>query len=231
MKEMYVDHKIDITEASRIFDSIVLGIGTVIESRDTNTGHHVLRTSESVRLFVEHLKNDSNYKLDDLYCKYITRSAALHDMGKISIGDNVLLKNGKFTYEEYECMKAHSNEGARLAYMIFSDFPNEEFVNVVVNMARYHHEKWDGSGYPTGKSGEEIPFEARIMALADVFDALVSKRCYKQNYSFDKAFSIIEESLGTHFDPELGKAFLACRPKLEKLYFELFEDDEYNDEV
>ena len=91
-------------------------------------------------------------------------------------------------------------------------------MRIAKNIANYHHEKWDGSGYPEGIAGEDIPIEARIMALADVFDALVSKRCYKDAYTYDKAFSIIEESIGTHFDPTLGRIFLLCRPELEKLY-------------
>ena len=95
---------------------------------------------------------------------------------------------------------------------------DEELVNVVANVANYHHEKWNGQGYPLGLKGEEIPVEARIMALADVFDALVSKRYYKEAYSYDEAFKIIEESIGSHFDPELGKIFLKTRPKLEEMY-------------
>lgn len=230
-KDMYVERKLDMVEVSRIFDSIVMGIGTIIESRDINTGHHVFRSSQGVKCFVKHLQTNSNYEIDDKFCRYVTRAAALHDMGKISIPDAILLKPGRFEPEEYEIMKNHSAEGARVAYMLLSDIPDQSFVDVVMNMAKYHHEKWDGTGYPTGKAGEDIPLEARIMALADVFDALVSKRCYKNNYSFDKAFSIIEESLGTHFDPVLGKEFLACRPELEELYKELFDDEEYNDEV
>ena len=94
----------------------------------------------------------------------------------------------------------------------------EDFVEIAKNVAYYHHEKWDGKGYPNGLAGQEIPLEARIMALADVFDALVSKRCYKEAFSFEKAFSIIEESLGSHFDPELGRIFIECRPELEAMY-------------
>lgn len=115
-------------------------------------------------------------------------------------------------------MKRHSAEGARIVNDILKGVESEEFVRVAVNVAHYHHEKWNGQGYPTGISGEEIPIEARIMALADVFDALVSKRCYKDAYSFDTAFGIIEESLGTQFDPELGRVFLMCRKELEQFY-------------
>ena len=115
-------------------------------------------------------------------------------------------------------MKRHPAEGAKIVENILHGVEDDSFVQVAKNIALYHHEKWDGKGYPTGLSGTDIPVEARIMALADVFDALVSKRCYKDAFTYDKAFSIIEESLGEHFDPELGKAFIACRPQLEELY-------------
>ena len=131
---------------------------------------------------------------------------------------------GKFkTSEEYDKMKAHAAEGARIVKSILEGVEEEEFVNIATNVAHYHHEKWDGSGYPEKISGENIPLEARIMALADVFDALVSKRCYKEAFTYDKAFGIIEESLGSHFDPELGRIFIECREELEELYSSLPE--------
>ena len=142
----------------------------------------------------------------------------MHDLGKIAVDDAVLRKPGKFTDEEYEKMKAHSKEGARIVEEVIKPVENEEFKKVAINIAHFHHEKWNGQGYPEKLSGNQIPFEARIMALADVFDALVSKRCYKDSFSYDKAFQIIEESLGSHFDPELGKIFIQCRPQLEELY-------------
>lgn len=226
MKDMYVEKKLNMHEVSNIFDSIILGIGTVIESRDLNTGQHVFRSSRGVHCFVKHLQESTDYEIDDVFCEYVTRAAALHDLGKVSIPDAVLQKPGRFTPEEFEIMKNHTTEGGRVVYMLLSEIPDEEFVRVVINMARYHHEKWNGEGYPTGKRGEDIPLEARIMALADVFDALVSKRCYKDNYSFNNAFQIIEDSLGSHFDPELGREFLRCRPKLEALYGGLFDEFE-----
>ena len=115
-------------------------------------------------------------------------------------------------------MKAHSAEGARIVENVLSSVEDLEFKKIAINVAHYHHEKWNGQGYPEKISRTDIPLEARIMALADVFDALVSKRCYKDNFSFDKAFQIIEEDLGTHFDPALGLEFIKCRSELEKLY-------------
>ena len=115
-------------------------------------------------------------------------------------------------------MKTHPEKGALIVAKILHSSDDKQFRKIAENVAHYHHEKWDGTGYPKGLSGEDIPLEARIMALADVFDALVSKRCYKEKYSFDKAFSIIEESLGKHFDAELGKIFIKQRTALEAYY-------------
>ena len=148
----------------------------------------------------------------------ITISAIGSPIGKIAIDDAVLRKPGKYTDEEYAEMKRHSAEGARIVENILQDVEDESFVQVAKNVAFYHHEKWNGQGYPLGKKGEEIPVEARIMALADVFDALVSKRCYKEAFSYDEAFRIMEESMGQQFDPELGQIFMNCRPELEAFY-------------
>ncbi len=142
----------------------------------------------------------------------------MHDLGKIAISDAVLRKPGKYTEEEFDEMKRHSAEGAKIVESILRGVEDDEFVEIAKNVAHYHHEKWNGKGYPEGLSKTDIPVEARIMALADVFDALVSKRCYKEAFTYDKAFEIIEESLGEHFDPEIGKVFLECRDELEALY-------------
>ena len=142
----------------------------------------------------------------------------MHDLGKIAVSDLILNKPGKFTPEEFEEMKKHAEKGADIVGQILDGVEDEEFVRVAKNVAHYHHEKWNGEGYPEHLSGIGIPPEARIMALADVFDALVSKRCYKDKMDYDRAFGIIEESLGSHFDPELGKWFLKCRPELEAFY-------------
>ncbi|MBQ8547419.1 MAG: HD domain-containing protein, partial [Lachnospiraceae bacterium] len=146
------------------------------------------------------------------------KAAPMHDLGKVAIDDAVLRKPGKYTDAEYAEMKRHSAEGARIVESILKGVEDDAFVEVAKNVAYYHHEKWNGFGYPTGKTGTDIPVEARIMALADVFDALVSKRCYKEAFSYDEAFHIIEEALGQHFDPDLGKVFMECRPELEAFY-------------
>ncbi len=196
---------------------IILGMASMVESRDNSTGGHIRRTGESVKIFAKKLLEvGSPYSKE--FLKKVVRAAPMHDLGKIAVDDQVLRKKGKFTDEEYSEMKKHSGEGARIVKKILDGVEEEEFVRIAVNIAYSHHERWDGSGYPSGLSGEDIPAEARIMALADVFDALVSDRCYKEAFSFDKAFQIIEESLGTHFDPCLGKVFISCRPELEAYY-------------
>lgn len=200
-----------------IQEMMVLGLATMVESRDNSTGGHIKRTSDVVKIFSQRLLG----AVPDLSADFldmVTRAAPMHDLGKIAVDDVILRKQGRFTDEEYAAMKKHSAEGARIVEQILNGVEEEAFVKIAVNIAHYHHEKWNGSGYPTGISGEDIPLEARIMALADVFDALVSKRCYKEAYSYDRAFDIIESSLGSHFDPELGRVFMTCRPELEKLY-------------
>ena len=209
---------------SEIMDSIILGMASVIESRDDSTGQHVRRTSRCASLFAEKLKERREYDISDEFASCVTKAAPMHDLGKLKIPDSVLQKPGRFTDDDYAVMKNHSVYGAALIYEVFSEIFDEDFIHIAINMAYFHHEKWDGSGYPKGLKGEEIPFEARIMALADVFDALVSKRCYKDSFSYDEVFHIIEASLGTHFDPKLGREFLSIRADIEKLYDELLAE-------
>lgn len=200
-------------------DKIIIGISDIVESRDDTTGGHVKRSSETVRIFMEQLlREEENFNLPGDYCENVIKAAPMHDLGKIAVEDYILKKPGRFTEDEYRLMKIHAAAGAQIVEKALRGIEDEEFMTIAQNMAHYHHEKWDGSGYPEELSGENIPLEARIMALADVFDALVSKRCYKKKYSYDEAFQIIEESLGNHFDPELGKIFLKCRKKLEEYY-------------
>ena len=142
----------------------------------------------------------------------------MHDLGKIAVDDSILRKPGRFTPEEYEQMKTHAQKGAVIVKEVLSESTDKNFVRIAVNVAHYHHEKWDGSGYPEKLKGEAIPFEARIMALVDVFDALVSKRCYKNSMDFDHAFDLIQQDLGKHFDPTIGKLFIECRPQIEEYY-------------
>lgn len=200
-------------------DMMVLGMSSMVESRDSSTGGHIKRTSKVVELFSDRLmKYEDTLGMTRDFLKLVAKAAPMHDLGKIAVDDRILRKQGRFTDEEFNEMKKHATAGGEIVDSILNGVEDEEFVKIARNVAYYHHEKYDGNGYPFGLKGENIPIEARIMALADVFDALVSKRCYKEAYSYDKAFSIIKDSIGTHFDPKLGDVFLKCRPELETLY-------------
>lgn len=201
-----------------IQDSIIRGMAVMVEQRDNSTGGHINRTSDCVKVFMNFLQNSDKYSFAPSFVKAVIKAAPMHDLGKIAVDDKVLRKPGRFTDEEYEIMKEHAAVGHRIVDMVLAEVDDQEFKSVTRNVAHYHHEKWNGTGYPEGISGEHIPIEARIMALADVFDALVSKRCYKEAMGYDKAFEIIKNDLGTHFDPELGQLFLECKDELIELY-------------
>ena len=202
-----------------IQDSIITGIASMVESRDNSTGDHIRRTSEGVRIFVEQIQKHKEYDyLGESFCLNMIKAAPMHDLGKIAVHDAVLQKPGKFVPEEYEEMKKHTEKGAEIVANVLREVDDKQFKSIAINVAHYHHEKWNGKGYPSGLKGEKIPIEARIMAFADVFDALVTKRCYKEAYDYDTAFDIMEKEFGSHFDPELGKIFLECKPALAAMY-------------
>ena len=210
-------------------DKLILGMSDMIESRDSNTGGHVKRSSLAIRIFLDELrKHKEKYDIDEQFLKNIIKAAPMHDLGKIGVDDRILRKPGRFTDEEFEEMKTHSSKGAKIVGQILDGVDDSDFCKIAINLTHYHHEKWNGQGYPCGLKGTDIPIEARIMALADVFDALVSKRCYKAKMNFDDAFRIIEESLGSHFDPDLGEIFLKCRPQLEHFYIQMEEEENKN---
>ena len=199
-------------------DRLVLGMATMVESRDNSTGGHIRRTRDVVRMLIEEIQKASILDLEKDFCEKLIKAAPMHDLGKIAVDDEVLRKPGRFTPEEYDKMKRHAAEGARIVHEILRDTDDEVFRRIAENMAHYHHERVDGSGYPDGLRGEAIPLEARIMAVADVYDALVSKRVYKEKFSFDKAHQIMMDGMGTQFDERLKEAYLAARPRLEAYY-------------
>ncbi|MBP5602600.1 MAG: HD domain-containing protein, partial [Treponema sp.] len=208
------------SQVTSMQDSIIRGMAMMVESRDNSTGGHIARTSDSIRIFAkELLKHKEEYpEITQEFCELLIKAAPMHDLGKIAVDDSILRKPGRFTPEEYEQMKTHAQKGAVIVKEVLSESTDKNFVRIAVNVAHYHHEKWDGSGYPEKLKGEAIPFEARIMALVDVFDALVSKRCYKNSMDFDQAFDLIQQDLGKHFDPTIGKIFIECRPQIEEYY-------------
>jgi putative two-component system response regulator len=193
-------------------------MAVMVESRDNSTGGHIRRTSEGVKILINEIKNDNRFNITEEFCKDIIKAAPMHDLGKIAVDDAILRKPGRFTDEEFEKMKIHAAEGARIVHEILKDTNDESFKIIAENVAHYHHERIDGSGYPDGLKGDDIPLEARIMAIADVYDALVSKRVYKESMSFEKANEIILEGMGKHFDKKLEKYYISARPKLEEYY-------------
>ena len=185
-------------------------LANLIESRDTETGQHVARTSMYVKTLAEDCLKEGVYadQINDKYIEDLFRFAPLHDVGKILVSDKILLKPAKLTPEEFEEIKKHTINGSKVLRQILNGIANEEETRFAEDIVKYHHEKWDGKGYPEELKEEEIPLSARIMAVADVFDALVSKRCYKEAFSFKESFKIIKEESGTHFDPKLVEVFL-----------------------
>lgn len=151
--------------------------------------------------------------IDENYVKMIKKAAPLHDIGKILVPDDILKKPGKLTAEEFNTMKKHASEGERIIHDVFG-YEDDSYVQMAEDIAKSHHEWWNGNGYPLHLSEDEIPLSARIMAIADVFDVLVSKRCYKSEMPFEKALEIIEEESGTHFDATIVKIFLESKDEI-----------------
>lgn len=197
---------------SNMQSGMITFMAEVVENRDDNTGGHIRRTAEYVECIAKELKMQGVYRdiLTDRYMSDMVVAAPLHDIGKIHIPDAVLNKPGKLTEEEFEIMKTHTTAGEELLTHAKAELGESGYLNMAVEMAAYHHEWWNGKGYPYGISGEKIPLCARIMAVADVFDALTSRRCYKSAMPPEKAYAIIREESGTHFDPAVAEAFLAA---------------------
>lgn len=200
--------------------AIIWDFAEMVEARDKCTGDHVKTTSAYVEAIAKELQQEGEFPdiLTDEYIEKIRQMAPLHDIGKIKISDLILNKPGKLTEEEFELMKTHTTEGRNILMGTSSFSKSDVYLKEAIEMAAYHHERWDGKGYPEGLKGNDIPLSARIMAVADVFDALVSKRSYKEPFSFEKATAIIREESGTHFDPVVANAFLRIS---EKAYREI----------
>ena len=205
---------------SRMQEHIISGLANLIESRDLETGEHVARTSAYVRVLSEFARADGTYtdQLDDAFISRMVRVAPLHDVGKIVVPDHILKKPGLLTEEEFEQMKRHASEGGRVVREVLGGVTDEEYLSFASGVAACHHEKWNGKGYPNGLSGEAIPLSARIMAIADVYDALISERCYKKAMSPEKAFEIIRKESGSQFDPNLAQVFLKHRNQFTDMF-------------
>lgn len=205
--EVLVNEQVEEIADSHI--ATIFAMSKLAESRDDDTGKHLERTQIFCRLLASKLGENPAFKnvIDDAYVETIFHASPLHDIGKVGIPDAVLCKPGKLTEEEFAVMKLHTVKGAETLFLVAKRYPSNDFLNMGLDIARWHHEKWNGAGYPDGRSGEEIPLCARIMAVADVYDALTSKRCYKDPMPHSRAVEIINNDAGTHFDPAVAEAF------------------------
>ena len=207
-------------QISKMQNGIILVLADLVESRDKCTGDHVRKTAAYTEIILNQMKKDGIYadRLTDEYIAEVVNSAPLHDVGKIAVSDAILNKPGKLTDEEFALMRGHAGAGGEIIDKAIALVDVEsEYLNEAKNLARYHHEKWNGEGYPTRLSGEDIPLSARVMAVADVFDALVSQRSYKKAFSIETALDIIREGSGSHFDPQIVKAFLEAEEQVRKV--------------
>lgn len=207
-------------EVVAIQDVTSLAMASLAETRDSETGNHILRTQHYVRALAKYLATQPPYaaQLGDAVIQMLFKSAPLHDIGKVGIPDRILLKPGRFEPAEFELMKTHTTLGRdaiehaekRLGVKV-------EFLSMAKDIALYHQEKWDGTGYPHGLAGQAIPLSARLMAVADVYDALISRRVYKDAMPHEKAVAIIQEGRGSHFDPDIADAFLVLQDEFREI--------------
>lgn len=205
---------------TEIQNHIIVGMANLIECRDGSTGKHVKNTQLYVTMIMDELKRLDYFTdiLDDEYIQNVCKAAPLHDIGKIKIPDAILQKPGRLTEEEFMEMKKHTDYSTDIIKSIIGDVENEKYVQIVSDIALFHHERWDGTGYPQGLMAEQIPLSARIMAVADVFDALYEERCYKSPIRpARKVLDILEKGKGTQFDPVIVDVFVGLEDKLKEI--------------
>ncbi len=208
-------------EIANLQNALIMILADVVESRDQCTGNHIRNTAAYTRIIMSQMKKEGLHKdeLTDEFMLDVFNSAPLHDIGKIHVPDSILNKPGRLTEEEFEEMKLHTVVGSQIIRNVIEtvDAKDKSYLQEAERLAHYHHERWDGKGYPSGLKGEEIPLSARIMAVADVFDALVSKRSYKDGFPFEKAMDIIREGAGSHFDPQIANAFIHAEKEVREV--------------
>ena len=203
-------------------------MASLAESRDPETGSHIIRTKNFVKMLATKAKELPEFKplLNDQIIENLYQTAPLHDIGKVGIPDHILLKPGKLTVEEFEIMKQHANYGRKALLASTKKLGTNSFLNSALEISYTHHEKWDGSGYPQGLKGKEIPLSGRLMAVADVYDALTCKRVYKAAMSHEKSVSIITEGKGKHFDPDLIDCFLDILEEFQEIAKKFADSDD-----
>ncbi|WP_018701618.1 HD-GYP domain-containing protein [Anaeromusa acidaminophila] len=193
----------------------ILAMVKLAEARDDDTGKHVERIRTfSAMLAAEVQRRGGGREIDDAFVENIYNASPLHDVGKIAIRDAILLKPGRLTPEEFEEMKLHTVYGAQTLRQVRQEYPHNAFLNMGIDIAQAHHERWDGSGYPNGLRGDAIPLAARMVAVADVYDALCSKRVYKEAYPHETSLDMLRQGAGSHFEPQLIEAFLAIEAEV-----------------
>jgi putative two-component system response regulator len=205
----------------------IFAMSKLAESRDPETGEHLERMREYCKVLSDYLGRLPKYQalIDQEFIENIYAASPLHDIGKVGIIDSVLLKPGELTAEEWKVMKSHPIIGAETLREVDRQHPGNSLIRMGIDIAESHHEKWDGSGYPYGLKGNDIPIVARILALGDVYDALTSKRCYKEAFDHDKSRTILQENSGGHFDPDVVDAFLATEDEFQRIK-EYYQDSE-----
>ena len=209
-----------VKEISESQMATIFALARLTESRDDDTGKHLERVQAFSRLLLEKMSVKRTYGMEIglEYIEAVEKASVLHDIGKIGIEDHILLKPGKLTEEEFDRMKDHTVIGGRTLSEVYKQYPGNKFVRLGIEIASFHHEKWDGSGYPNGLRGENIPFSARVVALADVYDAVRSKRVYKEKYNHKKVCNMISEIIGQHLDPVIVEVFLENEKEFENIY-------------
>jgi putative two-component system response regulator len=197
-------------------DMVIFAMAKLAESRDHETGTHLERVRSYAHALARHLRNNPKYSgtIDDKFMRLIYLTSPLHDIGKVGIPDSVLLKPGRLSDSEFEIMKTHTELGAQTLDAAMREFPGTDFLRMAREIAASHHERWDGTGYPAGLRGEEIPLCGRIVALADVYDALTSRRVYKDAFAHQVARAMILDESGTHFDPDVVDAFIQAESEI-----------------
>ena len=216
-EEFFTESKSHRKQIIGMQEKTINDLAELVESRDGSTGFHIKNTAWYVDIISRKLMEEGYYPdlVNEDYCEHITQYAPLHDVGKILVSDAILLKPGKLDEDEFDKMKEHAAQGGKIVARILNNIETPENIKLASDIASYHHEKWDGTGYPFGLSGEQIPLCARIMAVADVFDALISPRIYKAAFPVNRAYEIIQEGAGSHFDPTVVKIFVELRPIVE----------------
>ncbi len=217
LEELVAQKVQEITSAQR---GMIFALAKLAESRDDDTGTHMERVRGVCRIIAETLQHDNGHgeAIDARFVENIYQTSPLHDIGKVGISDAILLKPGKLTPEEFDIMKTHTVIGEATLRDVEKEFPDNAFVTMGIEITRWHHERWDGGGYPDGLAENAIPLSAQIMTVADVYDALRSKRCYKDAFSHEKSRSIILEGKGSQFAPHVATAFEQAEDKIVDLY-------------